>query len=221
MTFIPSSAQQSSAQPTDVVSAASVAAASITPALQMPALQMPALQMTGVNKVFGDGDGQITALYPTDFEVRPGELVAVIGPSGSGKSTLLTLAGALQMPTAGKIKIAGVELTSLRDRDLPKFRLDHIGFVLQGANLIPYLTVREQLTLIAELTGGNKRKAGALAASGIGSFGPSSMGASSSSATATNRSSSASSSCWISRSIFSELGPNFCFCSLAIRTRSA
>ena len=163
MTFIPSSAQQSSAQPTDVVSAASVAAASITPALQMPALQMPALQMTGVNKVFGDGDGQITALYPTDFEVRPGELVAVIGPSGSGKSTLLTLAGALQMPTAGKIKIAGVELTSLRDRDLPKFRLDHIGFVLQGANLIPYLTVREQLTLIAELTGGNKRKAGALA----------------------------------------------------------
>ncbi|WP_261664541.1 ABC transporter ATP-binding protein [Deinococcus sp. Marseille-Q6407] len=117
-----------------------------------PAAQ-PALSMRGVSKVFGDGETQVTALHPTDFEVRPGELVAVIGPSGSGKSTFLTLAGALQTPTDGSVVIAGQELGRMNARQLADFRLHHIGFVLQASNLIPYLTVREQLTLVPRLAG--------------------------------------------------------------------
>ncbi|GHF93343.1 ABC transporter ATP-binding protein [Deinococcus piscis] len=121
------------------------------------------LTMRGVSKVFGDGDAQVTALHPTDFEVRPGELVAVIGPSGSGKSTFLTLAGALQTPTEGSVTIAGQELSRLNARQLADFRLHHIGFVLQASNLIPYLNVREQLTLVPQLAGRGGAQAGALA----------------------------------------------------------
>ncbi|ADY26876.1 Phosphonate-transporting ATPase [Deinococcus proteolyticus MRP] len=141
------------------------------PAFVPPVTAAPTLAMRGVSKVFGDGDSQVTALHPTDFEVYPGELVAVIGPSGSGKSTFLTLAGALQIPTDGSVTIAGQELSRLNPRQLADFRLHHIGFVLQASNLIPYLNVREQLTLVPGLAGRGGAQARTLADELLGSLG--------------------------------------------------
>ncbi|GAA0502386.1 ABC transporter ATP-binding protein [Deinococcus depolymerans] len=113
----------------------------------------PTLSLRAVSRIYGDGDGTVTALHPTTLDVRPGELVAVSGPSGSGKSTFLALAGALLRPTTGQVLIAGQDVTALPAAARPAFRLKHLGFVLQSSNLIPYLTVREQLTLVTHLAG--------------------------------------------------------------------
>lgn len=122
----------------------------------------PALALQGVSKTYSDGgDGRVTALHPTSLEVRPGELVAVNGPSGSGKSTFLAVAGGLLRPSAGRVVIAGHDVTALRSGELPAFRLRHIGFVLQSSNLIPFLTVREQLTLVPHLARADARQAAA------------------------------------------------------------
>ncbi|WP_022800694.1 ABC transporter ATP-binding protein [Deinococcus ficus] len=126
-------------------------------------LAAPTLSLHGVSRTYGDGEGQITALHPTTLHVRPGELVAVNGPSGSGKSTLLALAGALLRPSAGQVVIAGQDLSTLPARDLPAFRLSHLGFVLQSSNLIPFLTVHEQLTLVPRLAGQGGHAPGTLA----------------------------------------------------------
>ncbi|GAA3994752.1 ABC transporter ATP-binding protein [Deinococcus rubellus] len=123
------------------------------------ALNAPILSLQGVSKTYGDGDGTITALHPATLMVRPGELVAVNGPSGSGKSTFLSIAGALLRPSSGQVMIAGQDLISLSDAALPAFRLKHLGFVLQSSNLIPYLNVREQLTLVPHLAGEDGRDA--------------------------------------------------------------
>ncbi|GMA15658.1 ABC transporter ATP-binding protein [Deinococcus metallilatus] len=119
----------------------------------------PILSLRNVSKTYGDGEGTITALHPATLEVRPGELVAVNGPSGSGKSTFLSIAGALLRPTSGQVVIAGQDVTALPQGALPAFRLEHLGFVLQSSNLIPYLTMREQLTLVPRLAGSNSREA--------------------------------------------------------------
>ncbi|UQN08127.1 ABC transporter ATP-binding protein [Deinococcus sp. QL22] len=116
-------------------------------------LTAPILSLLNVSKTYGDGDGTITALHPVTLNVRPGELVAVNGPSGSGKSTFLSVAGALLRPTTGQVTIAGQEVTALPQGALAAFRLKHLGFVLQSSNLIPYLNVREQLTLVPHLAG--------------------------------------------------------------------
>lgn len=113
----------------------------------------PILSLRGVSKTYGDGEGTITALHPVTLEVRPGELVAVNGPSGSGKSTFLSIAGALLRPTTGQVTIAGQDVTALPQGAFSAFRLEHLGFVLQSSNLIPYLNVREQLTLVPHLAG--------------------------------------------------------------------
>lgn len=124
-----------------------------------PGLASPVLSLRGVSKTYGDGEGSVTALHPASLEVRPGELLAVNGPSGSGKSTFLAVAGALLRPTAGQVFIAGQDVTALPQAALPAFRLAHLGFVLQASNLIPYLSVREQLTLVPHLAGGDARDA--------------------------------------------------------------
>ncbi|OLV19110.1 ABC transporter ATP-binding protein [Deinococcus marmoris] len=123
------------------------------------ALLTPTLVLQDVSKTYGDGDGTITALHPATLVVQPGELVAVNGPSGSGKSTFLSIAGALLRPTTGQVRIAGQDLTALSDAGLPAFRLKNLGFVLQSSNLIPYLNVREQLTLVPHLAGEDGRDA--------------------------------------------------------------
>ncbi|WP_331203661.1 ABC transporter ATP-binding protein [Boudabousia liubingyangii] len=105
------------------------------------------VEMKGIYKDFTQGDETIHALKPTDFTARKGEFIALIGPSGSGKSTMLTIIGGLQTPTGGTIKVGGRDLSELSDKQRAKARLDEIGFILQSANLVPFLTVNEQLDL--------------------------------------------------------------------------
>ncbi|NVS34750.1 ATP-binding cassette domain-containing protein, partial [Listeria monocytogenes] len=111
------------------------------------------LMMKNITKNYQDGEQVIEVLKNVSLEVAQGEFVAIVGPSGAGKSTFLSIAGALLSPTEGEIAIGGKVLNDLTSKDLTKVRLDKVGFIFQGANLIPYLNVRDQLLVIAELSG--------------------------------------------------------------------
>lgn len=117
------------------------------------------LVLDKISKVFGDGDSQVKVLDSVSLQVKAGEFVAVVGPSGSGKSTFLSIAGALLSPTSGSIILGNEELGGLTPKKLNRIRLEKIGFMFQSSNLIPYLTVRDQLLLIPELTGKLNKKA--------------------------------------------------------------
>lgn len=109
--------------------------------------------MKNISKNYQDGEQVIEVLKNVSLEVAQGEFVAIVGPSGAGKSTFLSIAGALLSPTEGKIAIGGTTLNNMSGKALTKVRLDKVGFIFQGANLIPYLNVRDQLLVIAELSG--------------------------------------------------------------------
>lgn len=109
--------------------------------------------MKNISKNYQDGEQVIEVLKNVSLEVAQGEFVAIVGPSGAGKSTFLSIAGALLSPTEGEIAIGGTTLNSMSEKALTKVRLDKVGFIFQGANLIPYLNVRDQLLVIAELSG--------------------------------------------------------------------
>lgn len=116
------------------------------------------LQMEDVTKTFGSGRTEVRALKKTSLNVSRGEVIAIIGPSGSGKSTLLTIAGGLQGPTGGEVQIAGERITELSEKDRSKVRLEHVGFILQSSNLVPFLTVSDQLKLLDKVKKGNMSK---------------------------------------------------------------
>ncbi len=105
----------------------------------------------GLTKVYHTGDIDIHALRGADFELRPGELVVLLGPSGSGKSTLLNILGGLDTPTSGELFFEDHDLTSAKEHDLTLFRREHVGFVFQFYNLIPSLTARENVALVTEI----------------------------------------------------------------------
>ncbi|WP_261810377.1 ABC transporter ATP-binding protein [Levilactobacillus humaensis] len=109
---------------------------------------MPALALQHVNKVFGHATNEVTVLDDINFEAVSGEVSLVIGPSGSGKSTFLTIAGGIQTPTSGSVMVQGQALDDLSAKDRDALRLNRIGFILQAYNLVPYLTVRDQFTLV-------------------------------------------------------------------------
>ncbi|HEL1776914.1 ABC transporter ATP-binding protein [Streptococcus suis] len=109
---------------------------------------MKTLIFENISKTFQDGSQTITALKLTNFSIEEGEFVAIIGPSGSGKSTFLTLAGSLQTPTTGRVLINQSDYSDLPEKKRAKLRYKDIGFVLQASNLIPFLTVEKQLTLV-------------------------------------------------------------------------
>ncbi|MBO0470069.1 ABC transporter ATP-binding protein [Enterococcus sp. DIV0242_7C1] len=109
---------------------------------------MNAIEFSAVDKKFLDGDTMIEALKETNFSVEKGKFVAVIGPSGSGKSTFLTLAGGLQTPTSGEVKINNAAFSQENEKKRAKIRFDEIGFILQASNLVPFLTVEKQLRLV-------------------------------------------------------------------------
>ncbi|SFK91108.1 ABC transporter ATP-binding protein [Streptomyces pini] len=111
------------------------------------------LRLLDVTLTLGDGDTAVTALDHVELAVAPGEFTAVVGPSGSGKSSLLAVAGGLQRPTSGTVRVAGTELTALSDKERTAARRRHIGFVFQQSNLLASLTVREQLLLPAHIDG--------------------------------------------------------------------
>lgn len=115
--------------------------------------------MKNISKNYQDGEQVIEVLKNVSLEVAQGEFVAIVGPSGAGKSTFLSIAGALLSPTEGEIAIGGKVLNDLTSKDLTKVRLDKVGFIFQGANLIPYLNVRDQLLVIAELSADKGRVA--------------------------------------------------------------
>ncbi|MBC1315239.1 ABC transporter ATP-binding protein [Listeria booriae] len=111
------------------------------------------LIMQNISKNYQDGEQVVEVLKNVSLEVKQGEFVAIVGPSGAGKSTFLSIAGALLTPTSGEITIGGQALSSLSTKALTRVRLEKVGFIFQGANLIPYLNVKDQLLVIAELAG--------------------------------------------------------------------
>jgi putative ABC transport system ATP-binding protein len=111
------------------------------------------LQLQDVTRTFTQGSETVYALRKTNFSVKAGELVAIIGPSGSGKSTFLTIAGGLQTPSNGRVTIKDIDITSLDKKALSRVRLENVGFILQASNLVPFLTVEKQLELHNRVTG--------------------------------------------------------------------
>ncbi|HEA6833582.1 TPA: ABC transporter ATP-binding protein [Staphylococcus aureus] len=106
------------------------------------------LKFENVTKSFKDGKRNIEAVKDTNFEINKGDIIALVGPSGSGKSTFLTMAGALQTPTSGHILINNQDITTMKQKALAKVRMSEIGFILQATNLVPFLTVKQQFTLL-------------------------------------------------------------------------
>lgn len=121
--------------------------------------RMPALELSAVTKSYRSGDDDIVALDSADFIVEEDEIVTLIGPSGSGKTTLLSIAGGLLSPTSGDVRVKGEEVGDLSGRQLTRFRADRIGFVFQSVNLVPFLTARENLLVVADMGGQNRREA--------------------------------------------------------------
>jgi putative ABC transport system ATP-binding protein len=120
---------------------------------------MPALEMQDVRKVYGTGETEVVALDHATLSVGDDEMVALVGPSGSGKTTLLSIAGGLLTATDGSVRVGPHELTSYGAKELTTFRRDSVGFVFQGANLVPFLTAKENLLVVAELAGRRGRAA--------------------------------------------------------------
>ncbi len=117
------------------------------------------VSITGLTRSYHEGDQSRNVLRALDLAVKRGECVALLGRSGSGKSTLLNLISGIDRPSTGEIRIDGVNLTRLNERDRTLFRRKHIGFVYQFFNLIPTLTVLENLLLPLELNQVEPRRA--------------------------------------------------------------
>ena len=112
---------------------------------------MSNLIFDSVTKIFGKGSSKYVALENINFEAESGQLILVVGPSGSGKTTFLTIAGGLQTPTNGDVKINDSTINSLSKKQQTKLRLEKIGFILQSYNLVPFLTVEEQFKFVDKL----------------------------------------------------------------------
>ena len=106
---------------------------------------MELLEVNHLCKTYGSGETAVHALKDVSFSVPKGEYVAVVGESGSGKSTLLNLIGGLDTPTSGKVLIDGKDVFAMKDRELTIFRRRNIGFIFQAFNLIPELTVEQNI----------------------------------------------------------------------------
>ncbi|MHA1135612.1 MAG: ABC transporter ATP-binding protein [Candidatus Thorarchaeota archaeon] len=108
-------------------------------------MAQPIIQVQEVNKEFGKGKNTVAALKDVNLEINAGEFVAIVGPSGCGKSTLLHVMAGLEQPTAGRILLDGVDVTLISERDLPKVRMQKVGFVFQAFLLIEDLTAFENV----------------------------------------------------------------------------
>ena len=114
---------------------------------------MSGIQLKNVTKRYKDSESETIALDHVSLTVNKGEFVAIIGPSGSGKSTFLSIAGALLQPSEGEVFIKDRAISTLSEKELAHVRLEQIGFILQTSNLIPYLTVLDQLLVVVKMKG--------------------------------------------------------------------
>lgn len=105
----------------------------------------------GLTKTYLTGEVEVTALRDVDLDIRRGEFVVLLGASGSGKSTLLNILGGLDMPTRGELRFGALVLSGASEAQLTAYRREHVGFVFQFYNLIPSLTVRENLALVTDI----------------------------------------------------------------------
>ncbi|NQX46550.1 ABC transporter ATP-binding protein [Paenibacillus tritici] len=111
------------------------------------------LQLSEVTKYYAEGSNRIAALAHVSISVEPGEFVAVVGPSGSGKSTFLSIAGALLKASEGEAKLNGHSISKLTAQELADLRLKEVGFIMQSSNLVPYLSVLDQLLIVKKMSG--------------------------------------------------------------------
>lgn len=126
---------------------------------------MAVLELQGIRKVYRKGDTEVVALGGVDLSVEKGEFLAVVGPSGSGKTTLLNILGCLDSPTSGRMVYSGKELRILGEKELSSYRKEHVSFIFQSYNLIPVLTVVENVELpmvIARVRGKAEARARAM-----------------------------------------------------------
>ena len=119
---------------------------------------MTGIVLENVSKYYKVEDQEFRVLNRVSITVHPGQFVAVIGPSGSGKSTFLSIAGALLKPSEGNVIINGTRLSDLKPKKLAKLRLEQIGFIFQSSNLVPYLTVLDQLLVVKKMAGSMTNK---------------------------------------------------------------
>jgi putative ABC transport system ATP-binding protein len=117
----------------------------------MEAVREAVFRARGLTKVYRMGEVEVQALRSVDLDLYRGELVVLLGPSGSGKSTLLNILGGLDHPSAGSVSFLDHDLAGGGDRELTRFRREHVGFVFQFYNLIPSLTARENVELVTEI----------------------------------------------------------------------
>ncbi len=118
-------------------------------------MRHPVIAMNGISKTYGAGDSAVMAIKEATFEIFSGETVALLGPSGSGKTTLITMVGCITEPTTGKLILNGELVYDQKwcIKDTRKLRRENIGFIFQSHNLIPFLNVKENVTLVPLLNG--------------------------------------------------------------------
>jgi len=112
---------------------------------------VPVFTARGLTKTYRTGEIEVRALRDVDLDVGAGEFIVLLGPSGSGKSTLLNILGGLDVPSAGEVRFRDQDLSAASEAELTAFRRRHVGFVFQFYNLIPSLTVRENVALVTDI----------------------------------------------------------------------
>lgn len=118
-----------------------------------------AIKLNNISKSYKDGEQQNDILKNVSLEVKPGQFIAIVGPSGSGKSTFLSISGALLSPTDGSVVISGETISKKQSKQLVKIRREKIGFIFQSHHMLPFLTAREQLTLVMDMNKKNGKPA--------------------------------------------------------------
>ncbi|MCE9661696.1 MAG: ABC transporter ATP-binding protein [Burkholderiales bacterium] len=126
------------------------AASRLTPERGLPAA-VPVFHARGLTKTYRTGEIEVRALREVDLDVGRGEFIVLLGPSGSGKSTLLNILGGLDVPSAGEVRFGEQDLSTASEAELTTYRRRHVGFVFQFYNLIPSLTVRENVALVTDI----------------------------------------------------------------------
>ncbi len=115
------------------------------------ASRLPVFKAKAITKTYGEGETAVHALKSVDLQISRGEFIVLLGPSGSGKSTLLNILGGLDVPSSGLLHFVEHQLSGASEAELTRYRREHVGFVFQFYNLIPSLTVRENIALVTDI----------------------------------------------------------------------